>query len=142
MCTIQNCPHHFPIKALLHIIVFFEKTRAYLSRSALSINKSSYIWFILKQLHSWLLFNFRLTRIDPWFIICYNVIYIFKHRHCISYAIVCKRIFLSFCQITWNPTRTNLFLPCTDKLSFNIFWHKKWFLTTLKIFVGVNGNHE
>ena len=93
---------------------FFEKTGDHLLGSASCASKFCWIWLILKHLYSRLLFTFGLIYVNLRFIVCANVIDVFRSTAIVFlehffWPIDTSSFFLSDWQIVWHPTRTNFF---------------------------------
>ena len=93
--------------------VFPKKLAIIFLGSASCASNFCWIWPILKDPHSRLLFTFGLIRLNPQFIICHDVIDVFRSTAIVFlehfFPPIDMNLFLSNWQIVWNLTRTNFF---------------------------------
>ena len=104
--------------------VFLKKTGDHLLGSASCLSNFCWIWFILKQPYNRLLFTFGLICVNPRFIICHDVIDVFRSTAIIFlehfFRPVDTSLFLSNWQIVWDPMRTNFFLQSNVHAILNV----------------------
>ena len=88
---------------------FSEKTGDHLLGSDSCASNFCWIWLILRDPYSRVLFTFGLIRVNPLFITCHDVIDVFQSTAIVFLEHFLRPICTSDWQIVWDPTRTNFF---------------------------------